>query len=56
MENTYEAGIRFTNECFIKTEYNTESHEVNVTVVTPEATLTGSTTVTAPATRKARSK
>lgn len=43
----YEAGVRFGNDMFIRFLYNEDSSEVTVTVITPEETLEGTTTVTA---------
>lgn len=42
----FEAGVRFGNECFVRFAYDESTNDVNVTVITPEETLTGTVTVT----------
>ena len=42
----FEAGVRFGNECFVRFAYNESTNNVNVTVITPEETFTGSVIVT----------
>lgn len=39
---SYEAGVRFGNDCFVRFEYIAEGHIVEVTVIDPENTYTGS--------------
>ena len=39
---TYEAGIRFGNDCFVRFNYAADGHVVEVTVIDPETTYTGS--------------
>lgn len=41
-EQSYEAGIRFGNDCFVRFNYIAESHTVEVIVIDPEATYEGS--------------
>jgi len=42
----FEAGVRFGSACFVRFAFNEETNKVDVTVITPEETLTGSVTVT----------
>ncbi len=39
---SYEAGVRFGNDCFVRFEYIAEGHIVEVTVIDPEKTYNGS--------------
>ena len=41
-EKTYEAGIKFGNECFVKFNYLSEGKVIEVVVIDPEKTYTGS--------------
>lgn len=45
MDNTYEAGVRFKNDCFVRFKYNESTGTVDVTVITAEARLSGSATL-----------
>lgn len=45
----FEAGVRFGNDCFVRFAYNETTKKTDITVITPEETLTGSVTVAAPA-------
>ena len=47
MANTYEAGVRFKNDCFVRFKYNESAGTVDVTVITAEARLSGSATLEA---------
>ena len=47
MANSYEAGIRFKNDCFVKFKYDQAGGTVDVTVITAEARLSGTTTLEA---------
>ena len=47
MANSYEAGIRFKNDCFVRFKYNESGGTVNVTVITAEARLSGTATLEA---------
>lgn len=52
MANSYEAGIRFKNDCFVKFKYDQDGGKVDVTVITAEARLSGTATLEAEATKK----
>ena len=56
MANTYEAGVRFKNDCFVKFKYNESGGTVDVTVITAEARLSGSATLEAEGTKKTTAK
>lgn len=47
MANSYEAGIRFKNDCFVKFKYDQAGGTVDVTVITAEARLSGTATLEA---------
>ena len=47
MANSYEAGIRFKNDCFVKFKYDQAGGTVDVTVITAEAKLSGTATLEA---------
>ena len=47
MANSYEAGIRFKNDCFVKFKYDQAGSKVDVTVITAEARLSGTATLEA---------
>ena len=47
MANTYEAGVRFKNDCFVRFKYNEAGGTVDVTVITAEARLSGTATLEA---------
>lgn len=47
MANTYEAGVRFKNDCFVRFKYNEASGTVDLTVITAEARLSGTATLEA---------
>lgn len=54
MNGTYEAGIRFSDEAFVRFNYDPNAGTVAVTVITGEAKLSGTATLEAErtATRK----
>ena len=52
MANTYEAGVRFKNDCFVKFTYSESGGTVAVTVITAEARLSGTATLEAEGTKK----
>lgn len=52
MANTYEAGVRFKNDCFVRFKYNETNGTVDVTVITAEARLSGSATLEAEGAKK----
>ena len=52
MANTYEAGVRFKNDCFVKFTYSESGETVAVTVITAEARLSGTATLEAEGTKK----
>ena len=52
MANTYEAGVRFKNDCFVRFKYNEAGGTVDVTVITAEARLSGTATLEAEGTKK----
>ena len=52
MANTYEAGVRFKNDCFVKFTYNESGGTVAVTVITAEARLSGTATLEAEGAKK----
>lgn len=41
----YEAGVRFGNDVFVRFNYKSDDDVVEVTVITSDATKTGSVTV-----------
>ena len=41
----YEAGVRFGNDVFVRFNYLSDTDKVEVTVITADATKTGSITV-----------
>lgn len=41
MNENYEAGIKFGNECFVRFNYIADGHVVEVTVIDPETTYEG---------------
>lgn len=47
MDNTYEAGVRFKNDCFVRFKYNESGGTVDVTVITAESRLSGTATLEA---------
>lgn len=52
MANSYEAGIRFKNDCFVKFKYDQAGGTVDVTVITAEARLSGTATLEAEGAKK----
>ena len=52
MANSYEAGIRFKNDCFVKFKYDQAGGKVDVTVITAEAKLSGTATLEAEEAKK----
>ncbi len=52
MANSYEAGIRFKNDCFVKFKYDEAGGTVDVTVITAEARLSGTATLEAEGAKK----
>lgn len=52
MANTYEAGVRFKNDCFVRFKYDESGGTVDVTVITAEARLSGTATLEAEGTKK----
>ena len=52
MANSYEAGIRFKNDCFVKFKYDQAGGTVDVTVITAEARLSGTATLAAESAKK----
>lgn len=52
MANSYEAGIRFKNDCFVKFKYDQTGGTVDVTVITAEARLSGTATLAAEGAKK----
>ena len=52
MANSYEAGIRFKNDCFVKFKYDQTGGTVDVTVITAEARLSGTATLEAGGAKK----
>ena len=51
MANTYEAGVRFKNDCFVRFKYNEAGGTVDVTVITTETRLSGTATLEAEGTK-----
>ena len=47
MANTYEAGVRFKNDCFVRFKYDESGGTVDVTVITAEARMSGTATLVA---------
>ena len=47
MANTYEAGVRFKNDCFVRFKYDESGGTVDVTVITAEARLSGTAALVA---------
>ena len=47
MANTYEAGVRFKNDCFGRFKYDESGGTVAVTVITAESRLSGTATLEA---------
>lgn len=45
MANTYEAGVRFKNDCFVRFKYDESGDTVDVLVITAEARLSGTATL-----------
>lgn len=41
----YEAGVRFGNDVFVRFNYKADTDVIEVTVITKDATKTGSVTV-----------
>ncbi|MBR2884138.1 MAG: hypothetical protein IKB93_05030 [Clostridia bacterium] len=56
MANSYEAGIRFKNDCFVKFKYDQACGTVDVTVITAEARLSGTATLEAEEAKKTTKK
>lgn len=56
MANTYEAGVRFKNDCFVRFKYNESGGTVEVTVITAEARLSGTATLAAEGAGKSTAK
>ena len=56
MANTYEAGVRFKNDCFVKFTYSESGGTVAVTVITAEARLSGTATLEAEGAKKTTAK
>ena len=52
MDNSYEAGVRFKNDCFVKFKYDQTGGTVDVTVITAEARLSGTATLEAEGAKK----
>lgn len=52
MANTYEAGVRFKNDCFVRFKYNESGGTVDVTVITAEARLSGTAALEADGAKK----
>ena len=52
MANSYEAGVRFKNDCFVKFKYDQTGGTVDVTVITAEARLSGTATLEAEGAKK----
>ena len=52
MANSYEAGIRFKNDCFVKFKYDEAGGTVDVTVITAEARLSGTAALEAEGAKK----
>lgn len=52
MANTYEAGVRFKNDCFVRFQYKEDAGTVDVTVITAEARLSGTATLQAEGAKK----
>ena len=52
MANSYEAGIRFKNDCFVKFKYDQDGGTVDVTVITAEARLSGTASLEAEGAKK----
>lgn len=52
MANTYEAGVRFKNDCFVRFKYDESGGTVDVTVITAESRLSGTATLEAEGTKK----
>ena len=52
MANTYEAGVRFKNDCFVRFKYNESEGTVDVTVITAAARLSGTATLEADGAKK----
>ena len=52
MANTYEAGVRFKNDCFVRFKYDESGGTVDVTVITAETRLSGTATLEAETPRK----
>lgn len=47
MANTYEAGVRFKNDCFVRFKYSEDGGTVDVMVITAEARMSGTATLEA---------
>lgn len=52
MANSYEAGIRFKNDCFVRFKYDEAGGTVDVTVITAESRLSGTATLEAEGAKK----
>ena len=52
MANTYEAGVRFKNDCFVRFKYDESGGTVDVTVITAESRLSGTATLEAEGSKK----
>lgn len=56
MANTYEAGVRFKNDCFVRFKYDESDGTVDVLVITAEARLSGTATLEAEEAKKTTKK
>ena len=56
MANTYEAGVRFKNDCCVRFKYNESGGTVDVTVITAESRLLGTATLETEGAKKTGTK